>query len=177
MHPACPPAPSDVDAGKMTWGHEVSIGYFPQDSTGLIQKGMTAVEWLHQFDPDASRQDIHGLLGQMLFSGEEGLKPTEALSGGETARLLFCRIMLQKPNVLILDEPTNHLDLESINALNIALQKFEGTILLVTHDQDLLEEVGTRVWQFDNGRIVDFKGTYEELTGTEQRARALVPEI
>jgi ATPase subunit of ABC transporter with duplicated ATPase domains len=80
--------------------------------------------------------------------------------------------MLQKPNVLILDEPTNHLDLESINALNIALQKFEGTILLVTHDQDLLEEVGTRVWQFDNGRIVDFKGTYEELAGTEQRARA-----
>ena len=117
----------------------------------LIQKGMTAVEWLHQFDPDASRQDIHGLLGQMLFSGEEGLKPTEALSGGETARLLFCRIMLQKPNVLVLDEPTNHLDLESINALNIALQKFEGTVLLVTHDQDLMEEVGTRVWHFDHG--------------------------
>ena len=98
-------------------------------------------------------------------AAKKGLKPTEALSGGETARLLFCRIMLQKPNVLILDEPTNHLDLESINALNIALQKFEGTILLVTHDQDLLEEVGTRVWQFDHGRIVDFKGTYEELTG------------
>ncbi len=115
----------------------------------MIAKGMTAVEWLHQFDPDASRQDIHGLLGQMLFSGEEGLKPTEALSGGETARLLFCRIMLQKPNVLVLDEPTNHLDLESINALNVALQKYEGTIFLVTHDQDLLEEVGTRVWQFD----------------------------
>jgi ATPase subunit of ABC transporter with duplicated ATPase domains len=167
--PGMPPAPADVDAGKLTWGHEVAIGYFPQDSTGLIQNGMTAVEWLHQFDPDASRQDIHGLLGQMLFSGEEGLKPTDALSGGETARLLFCRIMLLKPNVLILDEPTNHLDLESINALNIALQKFEGTILLVTHDQDLLEEVGTRVWQFDQGRIVDFKGTYEELAGTERR--------
>ena len=88
----------------------------------------------------------------MLFSGEEGLKPTEALSGGETARLLFCRIMLQKPNVLVLDEPTNHLDLESINALNVALQKFEGTVLLVTHDQDLMEEVGTRVWHFDRRR-------------------------
>ncbi len=124
---------------------------------------MTAVEWLHQFDPDASRQDIHGLLGQMLFSGEEGLKPTEALSGGETARLLFCRIMLQKPNVLVLDEPTNHLDLESINALNIALQKYEGTVLLVTHDQDLMEEVGTRVWHFEDGQMHDFKGTYEEF--------------
>ncbi|HTM25431.1 MAG TPA: ATP-binding cassette domain-containing protein [Vicinamibacterales bacterium] len=161
--PGLPPSPSDIDEGALRWGHEASVGYFPQDATGLIQKGMTAVEWLHQFDPDAARQDIHGLLGQMLFSGEEGLKPTEALSGGETARLLFCRIMLQKPNVLVLDEPTNHLDLEAINALNIALQKFEGTILLVTHDQDLIEEVGTRVWQLEPGRITDFKGTYEEL--------------
>ena len=72
------------------------------------------------------------------------MKPTKALSGGEAARLLFCRLMLQKPNILVLDEPTNHLDLESINALNIALQKYEGTVFLVTHDHDLLEEVGTR---------------------------------
>ena len=136
-------SPADLDSGTVRWGHEVSVGYFSQDHTGAITKGMTAVEWLHQFDPAASRQDIHGLLGQMLFSGEEGLKPTHALSGGETARLLFCRIMLQKPNVLVLDEPTNHLDLESINALNVALQKFEGTVLLVTHDQDVMEEVGT----------------------------------
>src|SRR6266511_2597447 len=148
------------------WGHEVSIGYFPQDHTGEIEPGLTAVEWLHRFDPDAARQDIHGLLGQMLFSGEEGLKPTEALLGGETARLLFCRIMLQKPNVLVLDEPTNHLDLESINALNIALQKYDGTVFLVTHDEDLMEEVGTRVWHFDHGRIHDFKGTYEEYSAT-----------
>jgi ATPase subunit of ABC transporter with duplicated ATPase domains len=160
--PDMPAAPADRDAGTLRWGHEVSIGYYPQDHTGQIEKGVTAVEWLHRFDPDASRQEIHGLLGQMLFSGEEGHKPTAALSGGETARLLFCRIMLLKPNVLILDEPTNHLDLESINALNVALQKYEGTVFLVTHDQDLLEEVGTRVWQFEQGRILDFKGTYEE---------------
>jgi ATPase subunit of ABC transporter with duplicated ATPase domains len=157
-------SPGDLDSGTTRWGHEASIGYFPQDHAGQIAHGMTAVEWLHQFDPEASRQDIHGLLGQMLFSGEEGLKPTHALSGGETARLLFCRIMLLKPNVLILDEPTNHLDLESINALNVALQKFEGTVLLVTHDQDLMEEVGTRVWHFDQGTIVDHKGSYEEYT-------------
>jgi ATPase subunit of ABC transporter with duplicated ATPase domains len=165
--PDLPASPGDIDAGTVRWGHEVAIGYFAQDHTGVIKKGLTAVDWLHQFDPEASRQDIHGLLGQMLFSGEEGLKPTEALSGGETARLLFCRIMLQKPNVLVLDEPTNHLDLESINALNVALQKYEGTVFLVTHDQDLLEEVGTRVWHFDGKTIHDFKGTYEEYEAAQ----------
>ncbi|CAN5454932.1 MAG: ATP-binding cassette domain-containing protein [Acidobacteria bacterium] len=164
--PDQPASPDDRDAGKVRWGHEVSIGYIPQDPTGLIDKGTTVVEWLHRFDPDAARQEIHGLLGQMLFSGEDGHKPTDALSGGETARLLFCRIMLQKPNVLVLDEPTNHLDLEAINALNVALQKFEGTVLLVTHDQDLLEEVGTRVWRFEGGTITDFKGAYEEMVGS-----------
>src|SRR5207245_4127246 len=132
-------APNDIDEGVVRWGHEASVGYFSQDHTALIEKGTTAVEWLHQFDPDAARQDIHGLLGQMLFSGEEGLKPTEALSGGETARLLFCRIMLEKPNVLVLDEPTNHLDLESINALNIALQKYEATVRLWTDDAARME--------------------------------------
>ncbi|ODS53672.1 MAG: ABC-F family ATPase [Acidobacteria bacterium SCN 69-37] len=164
--PGQTPEPGDLDSGTVRWGHEVSVGYLAQDHTGAIQKGMTAADWLHQFDPDASRQDIHGLLGQMLFQGEEGHKPTAALSGGETARLLFCRIMLQKPNVLILDEPTNHLDLESINALNVALQKYEGTLLLVTHDQDLIEEVGTRIWHFGPSGIEDFKGTYEELVST-----------
>jgi ATPase subunit of ABC transporter with duplicated ATPase domains len=159
-------APRDIDTGSVRWGHEVAIGYFAQDHTGVIEKGLTAVEWLHRFDPDAARQDIHGLLGQMLFSGEEGLKPTDALSGGETARLLLCRIMLQKPNLLVLDEPTNHLDLESINALNVALQRFEGTVLLVTHDQDLMEEVGTRVWYFDKDELLDFKGPYEEFAST-----------
>jgi ATPase subunit of ABC transporter with duplicated ATPase domains len=164
--PGVDASPAAIDAGTVRWGHEVSIGYFPQDSTGEIQKGLTAVDWLHQFDPAASRQDIHGLLGQMLFSGEEGLKPTEALSGGETARLLFCRIMLLKPNVLVLDEPTNHLDLESINALNVALQKYDGTVFLVTHDEDLMEEVCTRVWHFDGRTIQDFKGSYEEYAAS-----------
>ena len=164
--PSVESAPGAIDGGSVKWGHEVSIGYFPQDHTGEIKPGLTAVEWLHQYDPDASRQDIHGLLGQMLFQGEEGQKPTEALSGGETARLLFCRIMLQKPNVLVLDEPTNHLDLESINAVNIALQKYDGTVFLVTHDEDLMEEVGTRVWHFDGRTIQDFKGTYEEYTAS-----------
>ena len=106
----------------------------------------------------------------MLFSGDDATKPTRALSGGEAARLIFCRLMLQKPNFLVLDEPTNHLDLESINALNIALQRYEGTVLLVTHDHDLIDEVATRIWHFDHGSIEDFKGPYEEyLHSTEQK--------
>jgi ATPase subunit of ABC transporter with duplicated ATPase domains len=157
---------SDTDSGSVKWGHEAQIGYFAQDHKGSIQLGMTAADWLHQFDPQATKEDIRGILGQMLFRGEEGMKKTDALSGGEAARLLFCKLMLQKPNVLVLDEPTNHLDLESINALNQALQKYEGTVFLVTHDEDLIDEVGTRIWHFDGGptdfRITDHKGPYEE---------------
>ncbi|HEY2013593.1 MAG TPA: ATP-binding cassette domain-containing protein [Bryobacteraceae bacterium] len=151
-----------IDGGTVIWGHEVAVGYFAQDHSDSIVKGTTAIEWLHAFDPQASQEELRGLLGQMLFSGEDALKPTAALSGGEAARLIFCRLMLQKPNFLVLDEPTNHLDLESINALNIALQKYQGTVLLVTHDHDVIDEVATRIWHFDHGRVEDFKGPYAE---------------
>ena len=153
-----------INAGEVRWGHEVAVGYFAQDHGESITKGMTALEWLWQFDPTASQQELRGLMGQMLFSGEDALKQTSALSGGESARLIFCRLMLQKPNFLVLDEPTNHLDLESINGLNIALQRYDGTVLLVTHDHDVIDEVATRIWHFHNGKIDDFKGRYEEFT-------------
>ena len=127
MRPDLAEPDGDIDGGTVNWGHEAQIGYFPQDHTGADREGH---DGRRVAAPVRSRrrrkEDIRGLLGQMLFSGEEGLKPTEALSGGEAARLLFCRMMLQKPNMLVLDEPTNHLDLESINALNIALQKLRG---------------------------------------------------
>jgi ATPase subunit of ABC transporter with duplicated ATPase domains len=152
-----------VDAGEVEWGHEVAVGYFAQDHRESIQNGMTLLEWLHQWDERAANEDLRGVLGQMLFSGEDATKKTDALSGGEAARLMFCRLMLQKPNVLVLDEPTNHLDLESINALNIAIQKFDGTVLLVTHDHDLIDETASRIWFFDGGKVEDFKGTYEEF--------------
>jgi ATPase subunit of ABC transporter with duplicated ATPase domains len=157
-----------IDDGDVVWGHEVSVGYFAQDHTDTIPHGTTVIRWLHEFDPQASQEELRGLLGQMLFSGEDALKPTRALSGGEAARLIFCRLMLQKPNFLILDEPTNHLDLESINALNIALQKYAGTVLLVTHDRDVIDEVATRIWHFDGGHIEDFKGPYEEYLAFAQ---------
>jgi ATPase subunit of ABC transporter with duplicated ATPase domains len=152
-----------VDAGKVTWGHEASIGYFAQDHRSLIEGGMTAMDWLHQWNPAAVAEEIRGLLGQMLFQRDEATKSTSVLSGGEAARLLFCKLMLQKPNVLIFDEPTNHLDLEAINALNISLQRYQGTVLLVSHDHDLIDEVATRIWHFESDhKITDFKGTYEE---------------
>src|SRR5271154_1867397 len=159
------------DSGTVKWGHEAQIGYFPQDVSNVIENGMRVADWLYQFDPKATKEDIRGILGQMLFRGEEGLKKTEALSGGEAARLLFCKLMLLKPNILIFDEPTNHLDLEAINALTVAIQRYEGTVLLVTHDHDLIDEVATRIWHFEHGAIEDFKGPYEEYVAAAAAAR------
>jgi ATPase subunit of ABC transporter with duplicated ATPase domains len=152
-----------VDSGKVFWGHEAAVGYFPQDHKALIEPGVTIMEWLHQWDGSASNEEIRGLLGQMLFQKDDALKKTDVLSGGEAARLIFCKLMLLKFNFLVFDEPTNHLDLESINALNIALQKYPGTVLLATHDHDLIDEVATRVWHFERDHsLTDFKGPYAE---------------
>jgi ATPase subunit of ABC transporter with duplicated ATPase domains len=162
-----------VDGGTVRWGHEVAVGYFAQEHSLDKENDVVVIDWLAQWDPMASQQELRGLLGQMLFSGDDATKPIRALSGGETARILFCRLMLQKPNVLVLDEPTNHLDVESINALNISLQRFDGTVLLVTHDHDVIDEVATRLWHFDHGHIEDFKGPYEDFLLQQQRKAAL----
>jgi ATPase subunit of ABC transporter with duplicated ATPase domains len=158
-----------LDSGSVFWGHEAQIGYFPQDVGSTIdaagEPSLTVAEWLHRWSPGAHIEDIRGILGQMLFSGEEGSKPIKALSGGEQARLAFCKLILTKPNILVFDEPTNHLDLEAINALNVALQRYEGTVLLVTHDHDLIDEVATRLWIFHDGLIEDFQGPYAEWKG------------
>ncbi|HUX67803.1 MAG TPA: ATP-binding cassette domain-containing protein [Terriglobales bacterium] len=152
------------DAGTVVWGHEAQVGYFAQDHRALITPGLSVVEWLAQWDPAASQEELRGLLGQMLFQREEATKQTAVLSGGEAARLLFCMLMLQKPNVLVLDEPTNHLDLETISALNLALQRYAGTVLLVSHDEDLVEACATRIWHCDGtGRVEDFQGGYAEF--------------
>ena len=152
-----------IDSGLVKWGHEVSVGYFAQDFRESIPGGYALVDWLRQFDPDALVEQIRGVLGQMLFRGEEGMKRTEVLSGGEGCRLMFCKLMLQKPNFLVLDEPTNHLDLEAVIALNTALQRYEGTVILVTHDEDLIDEVATRIWNVTDDGVVDFDGSYAEF--------------
>jgi ATPase subunit of ABC transporter with duplicated ATPase domains len=150
------------DEGTIKWGHEASVGYLAQDHREGIPVGTTAAEWLHSFNPKATNEEIRGLLGRMLFKGEEGMKPTAALSGGEAVRLIFSKLMLTKDNVLVLDEPTNHLDLESIIALGDALQRYEGTAFVVTHDRELVSGFATRLLAFTPDGLIDFKGTYDE---------------
>ena len=149
------------DAGKATWGHEAQIGYMPQDVKPIIPTDTTCFDYLHDLDPAAGNEQLRGLLGRMLFRGDEGMKPTKALSGGEAVRLLFCKLMLVQPNILVLDEPTNHLDLEAISALGEGLQNYPGTVLFVAHDRDLIDTCATRIFAFHHGGLEDFAGSYE----------------
>src|SRR2546423_2840560 len=133
----------------------------PQDVRPIIPNNTTCFDYLHDIDPSAGNEQIRGLLGRMLFRGDEGVKPTKAWSGGEAVRLLFCKLMLVQPNVLVLDEPTSHLDLESISALADGLQNYPGTVLFVAHDRDLISTTATRIFGFTHGKLEDFAGDYE----------------
>ena len=121
------------DCGNFEWGHEVHTSYFAQDHHEDLKGEMSAYEWLYACAPNTKIGIIRGLLGRILLTGEEANKQISSLSGGESARLLFARIMLEKSNTLILDEPTNHMDLEGVEALSEALKKFEGMVFLVSH--------------------------------------------
>ncbi len=163
------------DRGKIQLGHEVKVGYMPQ----LHEEGLgdnlelNAYEWLHQWDDKATVQEIRGLLGRMLFPSAEAEKPVKVLSGGETVRLLLSKLTLLGPNLLVVDEPTNHLDLESIRALTEALQKYEGTLVLVSHDQALVSEVATCILELEGERGCDFfPGSYPEFLEKTGRASA-----
>jgi ATPase subunit of ABC transporter with duplicated ATPase domains len=152
------------DAGTVKWGHQASVGYLPQDQAGIIRPGTTAFGWLRELEDKMSNEEISGLLGRMLFSGEERMKPTATLSGGETVRLLMANLMRLKDNVLVFDEPTNHLDLQAIAALGEGLARYEGTAFIVTHDQQLIGEVATRIWALrEEEPILDFNGTFDEF--------------
>ncbi len=151
-----------LESGTARWGSGMTWGYYPQDYTDGIPRGVQMVEWLTTFEPNHDNQIVRGLLGRMLFAGEEAVKQTDKLSGGESARLLMARLMLEKHPVVIFDEPTNHLDLESVNALGEGLSKFEGTAIVVSHDRDLISDVATRILSFTPDGLIDFPGSYEE---------------
>ncbi len=153
----------EPDAGEVEWGYETHPGYFAQDHHEQLEESeRTAEQWLWDFCPGKDRGFVRGAMGLMLFTGDDGEKPLSALSGGEAARLVFSRLTIQQPNVLVLDEPTNHLDLESIEALVAGLQSYEGTLILVSHDRWFVSQLATRVVEIRSEGIRDYHGTYEE---------------
>jgi ATPase subunit of ABC transporter with duplicated ATPase domains len=172
------------DAGEVRWGNDSSVGYFAQDhheALGETAKGTTPYEWLYRFDTRRPQEEIRAILGRLLFSGDSALKPTEALSGGEAARLLLGKMVLGRHNVLVLDEPTNHLDIESIEGLLEGLLKFEGTVLFVSHDHHFVARLATRIVELrdrapgDKGEgcdVVEFSGLYEEFLARADAQRA-----
>ncbi|MBI5187314.1 MAG: ATP-binding cassette domain-containing protein [Nitrospinae bacterium] len=153
----------DYEDGAVEWGHEVSIGYFAQNHKELVPAGTNPYEWLYSFAPGETIGKIRGILGRMLFSGDDEVrKKTEALSGGEGARLIFSRMILEEPNTLLLDEPTNHLDMESIEALEEALVGYPGTIIFVSHDRHFVQNTATAILELTPSGYCLFKGTYSE---------------
>ena len=151
-------------SGKIAWGSTTTRAYFPQDGSGMFtNKDLTIFDWLKQY---TSNQDINlmrSMLGRMLFSGDDVKKPIGVLSGGERVRCLLSMVMLQEANVLILDEPTSHLDLESIEALQEALEEYQGTLVFVSHDREFIDEVGGRVIVMEDEGLTDWKSKYLEF--------------
>ncbi len=155
----------EPDSGNIVRGHNVEMGYFPQNHSDLLEKtpGTTLFDWLKSRRERIMDQEIRGILGKMLFSGDDAFKELQALSGGESARLLLGGLMLTNPNVLILDEPNNHLDIEAVSALAWGLEEFKGTILFASHDRDLVGNVANKIIAFEaDHNIVFFQGPLSE---------------
>jgi ATPase subunit of ABC transporter with duplicated ATPase domains len=152
-----------ADHGTVTLGHEVRIGYFAQDHHEILKGApQTPLDYIWDICPGEGTAFVRGQLGRVLFSGDDVQKPIATLSGGEAARLIFCRLIVEKPNLLVLDEPTNHLDLEAIAALAEGLRAYEGTLLFVSHDRWLVSELATRIIELTPTGPRDFPGTFAE---------------
>ncbi len=160
----------EPDSGSFKWGITTTRAYLTKDNREYFEgKDLTLIDWLREYSEDKSEEFIRGFLGRMLFSGDETLKKSSVLSGGEKVRCMLAQMMLQKPNVLLFDGPTDHLDLESITSLNNALIQFPGTIFFTTHDQEFAETVATRMLEITKTGIIDHQQTYQEyLAGGAQ---------
>jgi ATPase subunit of ABC transporter with duplicated ATPase domains len=155
-------------AGAVKTGHEVHIGYFAQNHKEQIKPGITVYDWLLNHSNAETTTVVRSVLGSMLFSGDEAKKKSEALSGGEAARLVFSRLMLAKDNLLMLDEPTNHLDIESIEALAGSLLDYSGTVLFVSHDRFFVEIVATSILEITPGGFEYYKGSYLDFLAARE---------
>lgn len=155
-----------ADSGKYSWGVTTTQSYLPLDNSSFFQNGeLNLVDWLRQYaQTEEEREEVflRGFLGKMIFSGEEALKKSNVLSGGEKVRCMLSRMMMKRANILLLDEPTNHLDLESIQALNNSLINFKGTILFTTHDHEFAQTVANRIIELTPKGAIDRLGTFDE---------------
>jgi len=157
------------DSGEVKWGATAQVSYFPQNTTDLIKGDITLYDWLRDFDRQADISEIRNCLGRMLFNGQEQEKSVVNCSGGEKHRMMLSKIMLEKRNFLLLDEPTNHLDLEAIIALGEGLLSYDGNVVCVSHDRELLDVFANRIIEIqEDGSIVDFDGTYEEYLESKE---------
>ncbi len=158
------PGGLELDSGECKWAENAKLGFMQQDVYPEFNGNSSLTDWISQFgSSDDDDQAIRSILGRLLFSGEEVFKPVNVISGGEKHRMFFGKLMLIKPNILILDEPTNHLDMESIESLQLALEKYEGTVIVVSHDREFVNSVANRIWVCKgNGVVVDFKGSYDD---------------
>ena len=152
-----------ADSGTIEWGKTIIPGYLPQDNNEYFNVDKNIMEWIGQYYDIKDETILRGFLGRMLFSGEDVFKKVNVLSGGEKARCMLSKMMLEQPNFLILDEPTNHLDLESITSLNKGLCNFQGEVLFTSRDYELNSTVANRVVEImEDGSIVDRSIPYEE---------------
>jgi len=153
----------DADAGEVKWSENAQTGVFAQDNAPEFETDMSLFDWITQWQPKgADEQLLRATLGRMLFSRDDSEKSVKVVSGGEQRRLMFGKIILQKPNVIVMDEPTNHLDMESIEALNLALENYPGTLIFISHDRDFVSSLATRIIDMTPDGIIDFRGTYDE---------------
>ncbi len=156
-------------AGEFKWGVNAKISYFESDNTELFQEDKSILDWLNSFKKIDDIEAIRSFLGRMLFSGDDVFKSVKVLSGGEKARCMLAKMMLEEPNVLLLDEPTNHLDLESITSLNNGMEKFQGEIIFTSLDYELNETVCNRIIEIcENGTIIDRRMNYSEYMNSEE---------
>lgn len=154
--------------GNIKWSENASIGYYAQDHEHFFQNEFSLFEWMQQWgSPADDEQVIRGVLGRLLFSGSMIEKKAKVLSGGEKGRMMFGKLLLQKPNILVMDEPTNHMDMESIESLNLALEQYEGTLFFVSHDREFVSSLATRIFDMKETGLVDFAGTYEEYLSSQ----------
>lgn len=152
-----------ANKGTVKWAENASLAYCPQDSGAEFTSDMNLFDWMTQWrKPNHDDQMVRATLGRMLFSTDDFAKKVKVCSGGEKNRLLFGKLMLQETNVLILDEPTNHLDMESIEALNLALEHYEGTLIFVSHDREFVSSLATHIVEIKDQKLQDFHGTYDE---------------